>query len=208
MVVRMKLTRSGRTVTKPAKFATSGVVDKVNVVAGLVDNKVNVVTTMMDSNKVNLVTTMMDRVDSNVGLVVDKDGSKKRNILQANQSKSSFLIPVDSLQKQTEKATFIVRLPEKTEVERLKEEFMEVEEDVDDPMAQPEQEEAEEEEEKEKEDFSEAGVVFDGAAVENHPEVDTINQFSLSTYLEAIVPDREQTQTARQCGCPSQGGRG
>merc|ERR1719264_241850 len=102
-----------------------------------------------------MVATMMDRVESNVGLVVDKDGSKTRNILQANQSKSSFLIPVDSLQKQTEKATYIVRLPEKTEVERLKEEFMEVEEDVDDPMAQPD-EEAEEEEEKEKEDFSEA----------------------------------------------------
>ena len=187
----MKLTRSGRTVTKPAKFATSGVVDKVNVVAGLVDNKANVVTTMMDSNKVNMVATMMDRVESNVGLVVDKDGSKTRNILQANQSKSSFLIPVDSLQKQTEKATFIVRLPEKTEVERLKEEFMEVEEDVDDPMAQPEQEEAEEEEEKEKEVFSEAGVVFDGAAVENHPEVDTINQFSLSHIPIEVIQEGE-----------------
>ena len=187
----MKLTRSGRTVTKPAKFATSGVVDKVNVVAGLVDNKANVVTTMMDSNKVNMVATMMDRVESNVGLVVDKDGSKTRNILQANQSKSSFLIPVDSLQKQTEKATYIVRLPEKTEVERLKEEFMEVEEDVDDPMAQPEQEEAEEEEEKEKEDFSEAGVVFDGAAVENHPEVDTINQFSLSHIPIEVIQEGE-----------------
>ena len=188
----MKLTRSGRTVTKPAKFATSGVVDKVNVVAGLVDNKANVVTTMMDSNKVNMVATMMDRVDSNVGLVVDKDGSKTRNILQANQSKSSFLIPVDSLQKQTEKATYIVRLPEKTEVERLKEEFMEVEEDVDDPMAQPEQqEEAEEEEEKEKEVFSEAGVVFDGAAVENHPEVDTINQFSLSHIPIEVIQEGE-----------------
>ena len=186
----MKLTRSGRTVTKPAKFATSGVVDKVNVVAGLVDNKANVVTTMMDSNKVNMVATMMDRVDSNVGLVVDKDGSKTRNIVQANQSKSSFLIPVDSLQKQTEKATYIVRLPEKTEVERLKEEFMEVEEDVDDPMAQPEQAEVEEEE-KEKEDFSGAGVVFDGSTVENHPEADTINQFSLSHIPIEVIQEGE-----------------
>merc|ERR1719500_1720389 len=123
-----------------------------------------------------MVATMMDRVESNVGLVVDKDGSKTRNILQANQSKSSFLIPVDSLQKQTEKATYIVRLPEKTEVERLKEEFMEAEE---------------EEEEKEKEDFSEAGVVFDGAAVENHPEVDTINQFSLSHIPIEVIQEGE-----------------
>ena len=161
VVVRMKLTRSGRTVTKPAKFATSGVVDKVNVVASMVDNKVNV------------VAGMIDRVDSNVGLVVDKDGNKTRDMLQANQAKSSFLIPVE-LEKESEKATYIVRLPEKTEVERLKEEFMEVEEDVDDPMAQPE------EEEKEKGDFTGGGVVFDGSAGENQTEADTINQFSLS----------------------------
>ena len=126
------------------------------------DNKVNVVAGMVD-NKVNVVATMMNRIENNVGLVADKDGSKTRNILEANQTKSSFLIPVDSLQKQSEKATYIVRLPEKGEVERLKEEFMQVEEDVDDPMAQPE----EEEEEKEKEDFSETGVVFDASAEEH-----------------------------------------
>ena len=91
----MKLTRSGRTVTKPAKFATSGMAEKANVVATMVDNKVNVV----------------ERVDGNVGVVVDKDG-KTRDILQASQAKSSFLIPVEN-----EKATYIVRLPEKTEVE-------------------------------------------------------------------------------------------
>ena len=148
----MKLTRSGRTVTKPAKFATSGMAEKANVVATMVDNKVNVV----------------ERVDGNVGVVVDKDG-KTRDILQTSQAKSSFLIPVEN-----EKATYIVRLPEKTEVERLKEELMEVEEDVDDPMAQPE------EEEKEKGDFTGGGVVFDGSAGENQTEADTINQFSLS----------------------------
>ena len=176
VVVRMKLTRSGRTVTKPAKFATSGVVDKVNVVTGLVDNKVNV------------VATMMDRVDdSNVGLVVDKDGNKTGDMLQANQAKPSFLIPVE-MQKKSEKATYIVRLPEKTEVERLKEEFMEVEEDVDDPMAQTEQEE---QEEKEKEDFSGAGVVYDGSAEENHPEVDNINQFSLTHIPIEVIEEDE-----------------
>ena len=172
VVVRMKLTRSGRTVTKPAKFATSGVVDKVNVVASMVDNKVNV------------VAGMIDRVDSNVGLVVDKDGNKTRDMLQANQAKSSFLIPVE-LEKESEKATYIVRLPEKTEVERLKEEFMEVEEEVDDPMAQPE------EEEKEKGDFSGGGVVFDGSAGENQTEADTINQFSLSHIPIEVIEEEE-----------------
>ena len=77
----MKLTRSGRTVTKPAKFATGAVADKgnavdnkSNVVTEMVDNKVNVVTRIVDNNKVNMVTAMMDRVDNNVGPVGNKDG--------------------------------------------------------------------------------------------------------------------------------------
>ena len=163
-VVRMKLTRSGRTVTKPAKFATSGLAEKANVVATMVDNKVNVV----------------ERVDGNVGVVVDKDG-KTRDILQASQAKSSFLIPVEN-----EKATYIVRLPEKTEVERLKEELMEVEEDVDDPMAQPE-----EGKEEGKEEFSGA-VVYEGAVTGNHPVADNINQFSLAHIPIEVIEEEDE----------------
>ena len=190
VAVRMKLTRSGRTVTKPAKFATGAVVDKgnavdnkSNVVTEMVDNKVNVVTRIVDNNKVNMVTAMMDRVDNNVGLVGNKDGKTRE--LQ-NPAKSSFLIPVE-LQKENEEATYIVRLPEKAEVERLKEEYMEVEGDVDDPMAQEE----EEQEVKEKEDFS-GSVVFEGTPTGNHPEGDGINQFSLSHIPIEVIEEEDE----------------